>query len=346
MAPVEDLHSRDLAWLSEFVMQQMVMMMRPVLDHLQNTDGTVEYVQQAVQRLSMDMSDVRGDLERTNKYLGILRQGLGVHNESKCMLQRSIDSSTRTAKRLDDQMDSMFVVMRGMEDTISQNCAEVRGVGAKHEELSRLMAEGSSNMEDLQAKVERVCSDAHSMKDDAMSNEARLEVWQRELREIRRGQLVIAPKLEEKTGWQAPNSRGCGASASDSWPQKKTFSTPTDMGGGNLATSSTGANTGDIRSSSKHMGRDRASVQARLQQELAFLSSNEDSVAATSDEAVPSSSRLPVLATCKQIGVSKAGLPTRPSEGSYTTAPRLRFSETMVRAPSCDSRKQRGPSPG
>jgi len=359
MAPIEDLHSRDLAWISEFVMQQMVIMMRPLLDHLQNTDGTVEYMQHAVQRLSMDMSDVRGDLERTNKYLGILRQGLGVHNESKCMLQRGIDSSARTAKRLDDQMDSMFVVIRGMEDSISQNCTEVRGVGAKHEELSRLMAEGSSNMEDLQAKVERVCNDAHSMKDDVKNNEARLEVWQRELRELRRGQLGMAqaPSLEDKLR-QAPSSRGCGASVSDSWPQKKTQrglcvglvdSTPTDMGGGNPATASTsgtGANISDIRSSSKHMGRDRASVQARLQQDLGFLGSSEDSVAATGDEAVPSSSRLPILATSKQIGVSKAGLPTRPAEGSYTTAPRLRFSETSVRAPSCNSRKQRGPSPG
>jgi len=324
MAPIEDLHSRDLAWISEFVMQQMVIMMRPLLDHLQNTDVTVEYVQQVVQRLSMDVTDVREDIERTNKCLGILRQGLGVHNESKCMLQRGIDSSARIVKRLDDQMDNMFGVIRGMEDSVSQNCADVRGVGAKHEELTRLMAEGTSNMEDLQAKVERVCNDAHSMKDDVMNNDARLEVWQRELRELRRGQL--------------------GVSVSDSWPQKKTFSTPTDLGAGNPAsasTSGTGANMSDI-SSSKRMSRDRASVQARLQQDLGFLGSTEDSVAAAGDEAIPSSSRLPLLATSKQIGVSKAGLPTRPPEGSCTTAPRLRFSETMVRAPS----KRRGPSPG
>merc|ERR1719215_282624 len=166
------------------------------------------------------------------------------------------------------------------------------------------------------------------MKDDVMNNEARLEVWQRELRELRRGQL--------------------GPSVSDSWPQKKTFSTPTDIGGGNpvtASTSGTGANMSDI-CSSKRMSRDRASVQARLQQDLGFLGSTEESVAAAGDEAVPSSSRLPLLGTSKQIGIGRAGLPTRPPEGSYATAPRLRFSETMVRAPSCDSRKQRGPSPG
>jgi len=194
MAPIEDLHSRDLAWISEFVMQQMVIMMRPLLDHLQQTDVTVDYTQEAVQRLCVDMSEVRGDIERTNKYLSILRQGLGVHNESKCMLQRGIDTSTRTLKRLDDQMDNLLGVIRGMEDSISQIGADMRGAGAKHEELSKLLVEKSSHMEDLQAKVERVCSDAHSMKDGFMNNEARLEVWQRELRELRRGQLGVVPK--------------------------------------------------------------------------------------------------------------------------------------------------------
>jgi len=323
MAPIEDLHSRDLAWISEFVMQQMVIMMRPLLDHLQNTDVTVEYVQQVVQRLSMDVTDVREDIERTNKCVGILRQGLGVHNESKCMLQRGIDSSARIVKRLDDQMDNMFGVIRGMEDSVSQNCADVRGVGAKHEELARLMAEGTSNMEDLQAKVERICNDAHSMKDDVMNNDARLEVWQRELRELRRGQL--------------------GVSVSDSWPQKKPFpAAPSDMGGtpATANTSCAGANMSVISGAKQRMN---GSVQARLQQDLGMLGSRagskekaEDGMAAHGDEAAPSSSRLPLLGSSKQSGVI-----SRPPDGSYANGPRLRFTETMVRGSS------RGPpSPG
>lgn len=334
MAPIEDLQSRDLAWISDFVMQQMVIMMRPLLDHLQQTEMTVEYVQQAVQRLCVDMSEVHGDVERSNKYLGILRQGLGVQNESKCMMQRGIDSSARTCKRLDDQMDSMMVVIRGMEDSLSQVYADMRGAGAKHEELSKVVAEESSNIEDLQAKLERVCNDAHSMKDGFVNNEARLEVWQRELRELRwgqLGQLGVVSKLEDKTGRQS-SSRGCGGAVPDSWPQKKNFTTnPTDigLGGGNASTASTssGANMNDI-CSGKRLGRANGSVQARLQQDLGIIASTDDGPIAAGDEAAPSSSRLPLLAACKASSV------TRPPEGSYTTAPRLRFSETMVRAPS------------
>jgi len=110
MAPIEELHSRDLAWISEFVMQQMVLMMRPLMEHVQQTDVTLECAQRAVQRLHTDLSEVRGEIERNSKSLGILRQGLGVQNESKCMLQRSMDSAARTVKRLDEQMDTMLVV--------------------------------------------------------------------------------------------------------------------------------------------------------------------------------------------------------------------------------------------
>lgn len=364
MAPIEDLHSRDLAWISEFVMQQMIIMLRPMMDHLQRTDATVEYAQRSVQRLYVDISEVRGDVERTNKYLGILRQGLGVQNESKCMLQRGVDSTTRTAKRLDDQMDSMLGVIRGMEESISQICADVRGAGAKHEELAKLVAEKSSNVEDLQAKVERVSNDAHSMKDGLMNSEARLEVWTRELRELRWSQLGIVPKLEDKPGRAPPSSRGCGPPVPDSWPQKKPFpAAPGDLGGGASNTASSANCTGSNMAegcSSKRIGRLSGSGRSLLQQDLeAFATASPppcsssrlaayesihtasevddagfgvaglSSTVGTVDEVAPSSSRLPLLAASKQAGVV-----TRPPEGSYTAAPRLRFSETMVRPPS------------
>lgn len=348
MAPLEDLHSRDLAWISEFVMQQVVIMLRPLMDHLHQTDATVDYVQRSVQRLFADMSEVRGDVERTNKYLTILRQGLGVHNESKCMLQRGVDSSTRTAKRLDDQMDNMLVVIRSMEESISQACADVRGVGTKHEELAKLVGEKSSNVDDLQAKIERVSKDTHSMKDSLLNSEARLEVWQRELREVRRNQLGMVPKLDDKNVRPPPSSRG--ASVTDSWPQKKPFPTSADLAGGVSASASThgAGNSMADACSSKRIGRLSGSSRSVLQQDFdAFAAASPqvyESIHAASevddaafsggclpatasfvDEAVPSSSRLPLLPA------AKAGIVTRPPEGSYTTGPRLRFSETMVK---------------
>merc|ERR1719426_391185 len=73
------------------------------------------------------------------------------------------------------------------------------------------------------------------MKDGLLNSEARLEVWQRELREIRCNQLGV-PKLEDKNGRPAPSSRGCAASVADSWPPKKPFPAPADLGGGAPAT--------------------------------------------------------------------------------------------------------------
>merc|ERR1719162_2000833 len=93
-------------------------MLRPMMEHLHQTDASVDYAQNAVQRLSMDVTELRGDLERTNKYLAILRQGLGVQNEGKCVLQRSLEGTTRTVKRLDDQTENMLLVMRGLENSI------------------------------------------------------------------------------------------------------------------------------------------------------------------------------------------------------------------------------------
>jgi len=270
MAPIEDLHSRDLAWISEFVMQQMVFMLRPMMDHLQQTDLTVEFVQRSVQRLCVDISEVRGDVERTNKCLGILRQGLGVQNESKCMLQRGVDSTARTAKRLDDQWDSMLAVIRGMEESMSQIFADVRGTGAKHEELAKLVAERNCTVEALQAKVERVSNDAHSMKDGFLNSEARFEVWQRELREMRRSQLGVVPKLDDKSGRPPPSSRGCAVPVPESWPQKGAAATATASG---PSCTSVNNMTADTCGTYPRIGRLSGSGRSVLQQDLdAFAS--------------------------------------------------------------------------
>jgi len=232
MAPIEDLQSRDLEWISDFVMQQMVIMLRPMMEHLQQTDTAVDYAQHAVQRLNMDISEVRTDLERTNKYLAILRQGLGVQNEGRCVLQRAVENATRATKRLDEQMEGVLDAMRGTEGAISGLSTDARGAGAKHDDLARQVTENATRIEDLQAKVERTSGDANALRDTVLSSEARLEVWQRELRELRRqqiGELRVASKFpEDKTSGCTsvpPSSQGCRAlgAAESSWPQKKSF---------------------------------------------------------------------------------------------------------------------------
>eukprot|EP00931_Biecheleriopsis_adriatica_P095153 TRINITY_DN68786_c0_g1_i1.p1 TRINITY_DN68786_c0_g1~~TRINITY_DN68786_c0_g1_i1.p1 ORF type:complete len:357 (+),score=81.90 TRINITY_DN68786_c0_g1_i1:59-1129(+) len=347
MAPVEDLTSRDLAWISDFVMQQMVIMMRPMMDHLQQTDGTADYTQRQVQRLSMDISELRGDIERTNKYLAILRQGLGVQNEGKCVLQRSLEGTTRTVKRLDEQTESLLTVMRGVEDSFSQMCSDFRGANLRHEELSSKVTESSLAIHDLQAKVERISTDAHLVKDDLLNSEARLEVWHRELRDIRRNQISLVPKLEEK-GSRAPPSSQSVRPAPDQWPQKKSFASVEVNGGGNTPGAYTAASTfGDCTSNhsgssqqSKRISRvDSSSSRSRAallpQDHISFPASTKATSrvwspaegtrpdGGASSEEAHENARLPSLAV--RAGMARPGDRNSGSEG-----PRLRFTATMA----------------
>lgn len=51
-------------------------MMRPIMEHLQQTESSVDYTQRQVNRVSLELTEVKADVDRTNKYLAILRQAL------------------------------------------------------------------------------------------------------------------------------------------------------------------------------------------------------------------------------------------------------------------------------
>lgn len=364
MAPLEDLHSRDLAWISEFVSQQMVIMLRPMMDHLQQTDAAVDYMQRVVQRLGMDISEVRSDVERTNKCLAILRQGLGVQNEGKCVLQRNIEGTTRTVKRLDDQMESLVQVMRGVEDSIGQMCADLRVDRNKQEDIAKQVSASSVLLDEVQAKMEKMSNEAHSVRDDLLRNDARLEVWQRELRELRRNQLgMVQTKMEDsnKAGRAPPSSQ---SRRDDNWPQKKSFApVDVDKSSGNAGAGGfTSVNTtfGETTSSScgssqqsKRISRMGSGSGNRLLQqehlEIGVLARNSVPVwgglegegpaldegagaggAVVGDES-PAGSRLPLLsAATRQQGMGASRAPDRGS----AEGPRLRFTATLANPPS------------
>lgn len=214
MAPLEDLQSQDLEWISDFVMQQMVIMLRPMMEALQQTDATVDYAQNTVQRLTVDVSELRGDLDRTNKVLAVLRQGLGVQNEGKYILQRNLEINTRSVKRIEEQMEDLTEAVKGIEVAVGRAASDIHGAGERQDEMARQLLESHSALEELQSRVERVTSAACAVKENLLSNEARFDVWQRELRELRRHNLGIGPKLE------------------DPWAQKKNFS-PVETGNAN-----------------------------------------------------------------------------------------------------------------
>lgn len=357
MSPIEDLQSRDLAWISDFVMQQMVIMLRPMMDHLQQTDAAVDYVQRVVQRLSMDVSEVRGDIERTNKYLAILRQGLGVQNEGKCVLQRSLEGTARTVKRVDDQMDCLLGVMRSVEDSVGQHGNDLRGVSAKQEDLAKQMASSASAFEDLQSKVERVTCDAHAVRSDLLDNEARLEGWNRELRELRRNQLGLVPKYEDKAVRAPPSSQSCRADAPDTWPKKKIFTpvevtsdkaggTGTGFAGGNCFADTNSSHSGSSQQSKRISQVETGSGHRILPQEhhefgvpsrsdsrvarVPIIGSSEGQEAEYSGftagprDDSPAGSRLPILAAPR----TPAGM-SRPQDRTNAEGPRLRFPATM-----------------
>lgn len=313
MAPLEEMRSRDLAWISDFVMEQMVLMLRPMMDHLQETDVACDYAQRLVQRVSMDVSEVRLDLERTNKYLAILRQGMGVQNEGRCMLQRSLETTTRTVQRLDDQMESMHLAMSGIEDS---------------KDLAKQVSASSVTMEELQARVEVLAGETLIVKDGLLSNEARLEVSQRELRELRRGQLGVAPKLDDKGVRAPPSSQSGRAAAVDQapWPQRKTLAAAVEPLGTNVGGTTPGYNAANNFSDTGSLSRSgsrqekRVSPGLRLQQTCPVGLGGLGGLHASSsvDESNAAASRLPLLSSSRAIGSSSA------EPGN-----RLRFTATM-----------------
>lgn len=354
MAPVEDLQSRDLAWISDFVMQQVAIMMHPVMDHLEQTDEAADYTQRAVEQLATDISELRNDLERTNKYLGILRQGLGMQNESRCVLQRNVEGTTRTVGRLDDNMDNLVSIVRRVEDSIGQMSVEMRSVSQKHSEMTKQVSDSAATIEDLHGKFETISIENHALKDDMRNNEARLEVWQRDIRDLRRGQLGVASKFDEKAGRQQPSSsQGCPRTApTDTWHHKKSLTSTASVDCSNQCCSTPESGEGEHKH--KKMSRvGSASRRGLLQPELKLgcLPSRSSSQAvlydsvhagtsameaddslfsshpstAVAEETTPSS-RLPLLA--------KQPNGNRPPEGAYHSSVRLRFSETLARQPS------------
>jgi hypothetical protein len=250
-------------------------------------------------------------------------------------------------------MDNLVGIVRRVEENIGQITLEMRGVAQKHGELSKQVTESSSSIEDLHAKIESLSIDSHALKDDLRSSEAKLEVWQRDLRELRRSQLGMGPKFEEKTGRQQPSSSQSCRPPSDTWPQRKSLASTAAVdlqGCGNQCCST--PESGDGERSHKRLSRvGSASRRGLLQPELKLgsLPSRSSSQAvlyesihdrpmegdeslfgshpstAQADDTTPSS-RLPLLA--------KQPNGTRPPDGPYHSSLRLRFSETMVRQPS------------
>lgn len=157
-----------------------------------------------------------------------------------------------------------------------------------------------------------------------------MEVWQRELRELRRNTLGIVTKIESDKPCRPPHSsQGGRAGAGESWPPKKGFKAPVDVGckdpdGGSVPGSAGGGKAERLGSSARLLAQDpldysvttRSSSRAHPQDNELTLRAD----SAGSQDASSASSRLPLL--------TRQPAASRPPEGPYASGPRLRFSET------------------
>lgn len=297
------------------------------MDHLQESDAASDYAQRMVQRLSMDVSEVKGDLERTNKFLAIVRQ-----------------TTACTVKRLDEQMQDVVSVMKGIEDAMGALRSDARGDKSRQEDVAKQVSTNASTLEDLQAKVERLAGETHVVKGDLLSNEARLEVWQKELRELRRWQLGFAPKLEDKVGRPPPSSQGRGPAAEQAaWPVKKNFAAsvePIGTAGVTVSANVTGrmgsgSGTGlRLQQDREHAdfgivpprGASRAAVWEQPEVDEVLANSGSLSTTVAMEEA-SAGSRLPLLGSSMRQSTG--------SRGGTEPGPRLRFAATMAKPESC-----------
>jgi len=154
-------------------------------------------------------------------YLAMVRQGLGIQNESHCILQLGFENTTKGVKRMQDQIEELVENFLGIKDDVGSVASEVRGAQTKHDEMATHIVENISLVEDLQKRLETVILDVQGfrvLKSDLHNNDARLE---RELRELRRDRLSIVSKLEEELVPNACSQHSSQNCWSGDWPKRK-----------------------------------------------------------------------------------------------------------------------------
>lgn len=222
MAPLETLRARDLAWVSDFVREQTVLALQPLLEHLQETDDAVAATQHAVHRLSKDVSDMYGDVERATKCLTILRQGMGVQSESRCVMEKDLETMARAVKHVDERLDEVLEAVPTMEQCIEGLCTDLSAATSRQDEVAKDATENAQTLKKLQAKIDRLTVDARTTQDKLNSNEASFELFRRDISELQRcSQPFALQQLEELSGYRPQWS-----DSKDAWLLHKNIATP------------------------------------------------------------------------------------------------------------------------
>merc|ERR1712137_661416 len=268
-------------------MEQVCIMLRPIIDHLQQADASVDYTQRSVEQLSGDVSELRCDIARTNKYLTTIRQGLGAQNASHCSLKLGFENTASSVRCMEDDVKQLAGRFLAMRDDVESVTCEVHAVQIKHDDVATHVVENVSLVDDLQKKLEMVVLDTQAFKvltDDLHHNVARVE---REIRELRRDRLSAVPKLEEESVTNGRSEHSSQSCRSGEWSAKKN-----PLHGKAGSNSGTFNNSGNCDPGSGQSKRTARACSGRLQQ---FDDSSRHHVSgATIEEASPRS-RLPLL---------------------------------------------------
>jgi len=318
MAPLEDLEARDLAWISDFVMQQMAIMLRPLMDHLEQSDMEVDRTQRMIHKLTLTISEAQGDIDRNSKYLSTLRQGLGVQNENRCRLERDLEGTAATMKHFSDQMEGLLSTVEGVKESVRKQGCDVRCLSDRQADLLKQADQTGGALEALQ------------------------ETWQREIRELR---LSSSGSMATALGGIPPTTTGSGGSAGvlDSpWLQKKNLMVAAEDNGLNAGGVFNGgrsivgdANVGNGRGlsrQSKHKPKmatqdlDAFDMQPRSSSKVWGRAAAGPSE--VEDNAPADNARLPPVLMPRRTGVSASPPDRMPAE-----APRLRFTATLAAKP-------------
>jgi len=197
MAPLEDFNARDLAWISDFVREQLVMFLQPLMEHVQERDATVEYMQNAVRRLSINVSEMESELDHTSQCVAILRQGLGVQSERRCAMQLDLEKAMEKVEHFESQMGSLLSVDKQWQ----MLSADMDKVNAKQKESDIIVRD----LETGQA-----------------NNTAHIEDCWRDLRRLQKLQFDALPQVDDRAGgFMSSSSKR--QSTRDTWMQQKSF---------------------------------------------------------------------------------------------------------------------------
>eukprot|EP00812_Abedinium_dasypus_P002813 NODE_1343_length_1170_cov_536.858296.p1 GENE.NODE_1343_length_1170_cov_536.858296~~NODE_1343_length_1170_cov_536.858296.p1 ORF type:complete len:307 (-),score=80.93 NODE_1343_length_1170_cov_536.858296:233-1093(-) len=286
----------------------MVIMMRPMMDHLHHTDYNVDNAQRNVDKLAMNFSEMRKDIEHTNSCLALLRRGLGLENEGQCVLRRGYESALQTAKSAEERMDGLAARMQSLEEGTKSSTEHVqRDLRNCRQEVGASIAGHALAIENLKGRIEQFHRDAVAAKEDLSNSGASLE---RELRDLRREQAGIWAKMGEKRQRAQQHvfaSRQCAPGS----------------GGGDGTSTPVASATSAKRGSRCGSGSQQCRVQAGQAQQPESTGQAASPPPGLATEDTSLQPRLPALAT---NGAA------RPLE-----APRMRFHETMS-SPFHDSR--------